>query len=76
MKLLKTREAAANILLVSLSIAFLWFFSCIWVYGSHYIQEPNPLILICEVAGILLVLCFATRNLIKLAQERRNTSEN
>lgn len=65
------REVMANIILVSLSAAFLWFFGCIWIYGSHYIQEPNPLILLCEVMGILLILGFATRNLIKLAQERR-----
>jgi len=69
------REAIANILLVSLGTALLWFFGCIWVKGSHYIQEPNPLILLCEIVGILLVLCFGAFNLIRLVQERRK-SEN
>ena len=65
------REIIANILLVSLAVNFLFFFGCIWVLGSYYIQEPEPLILLVEVLAILLVLCFAASNLIKLAKERR-----
>ncbi len=70
------REIIANMLLVSLATAFLWFFGCIWVYGSHYIQEPNQLILTCETIGVLLVLGLAIWNLIDSAKRRRAKSEN
>lgn len=69
------KEIIANILLVSLAAAFLGFLGCIWVKGSHYIKEPNALILLVEVLAILLVLCFAVSNLIKLAKERRLRNE-
>jgi len=58
------REYIANGLLATTSLALLGFFGCIWVEGSHYIQEPNIIILIAETASIAAIFGFALYNLI------------
>lgn len=60
------REYMANGLLAATSLALSGFFGCIWVEGSHYIQEPNIIILIVETAGIAAIFGFALYNLILL----------
>ena len=57
-------QYAANALLTATSLALLWLFGCIWIEGSHYIQEPNIIILIIETASIAAILGFAVHNLI------------
>lgn len=60
------REYALSGLLAAISLALLWFFSRIWVEGSHYIQEPNIMILIMETAGIATIFGFSVYNLIRV----------
>jgi hypothetical protein len=60
------REYSVNGLLAATSSALLWFLGCIWVEGSHYIQEPNIIILAMETAGIATILGFAVYNLIRV----------
>jgi len=57
----------ANMLLTATSLALLWFISCIWIEGSHYIQEPNSIILIAETAALAAIFGFAIFRLISLA---------
>lgn len=45
-------------LIVGLSLALLWHFSNIWLYGQHIIQEPNKTILIAETILLLGILIF------------------
>lgn len=55
-----------NSLLTATSCALLWFFGCIWVEGSHYIQEPNTIILSLETLIILACLGLALHNIVRL----------
>ena len=64
------REIITNVLLGSVSVALLWSFGCIWVKGSHCIQEPNLLILVGETLMLLLILGFAIWNLVKIIERR------
>ena len=59
------REYTTNGLLLATSLALIWFFGCIWVEGSHYIQEPNSIILIAETASIAAIFGFAIYNFIR-----------
>ena len=61
---LKLRELITNLFLIGMSLALLWFFGCIWVQGSHYIQEPSIPILVIETVGMVAVLGLAIYNLI------------
>lgn len=60
------REALANIIVLALSVAFLFHFSFIVIYGSFFIQEPNPIILSLEIALFIGCIGFAIANLIRL----------
>jgi hypothetical protein len=55
-----------NSLLTATSCALLWFFGCIWVEGSHYIQEPNTIILTMETLIIVACLGLALHNIARL----------
>ncbi len=55
-----------NTLLTVTSCALLWFFGCIWVEGSHYIQEPNTIVLSLETLIILACLGLALHNIVRL----------
>jgi len=48
----------SSLLIISLSVALLWHFSNIWIYGEHLIQEPNRIILIGETAFLVGILVF------------------
>lgn len=63
-------EYFVNTLLTATSCALLWFFGCIWIEGSHYIQEPNTMILSVETAVIAAILGFALHNIIRMVRRR------
>ena len=60
------REYLANGLLAAASLAFFVLFGYIWIEGSHYIQEPNIIILSMETAGIATIFGFSVYNLIRV----------
>lgn len=51
---------------VGMGLALLWHFSNIWQYGSHYIQEPQFLVLVFETALIAVLIILSA---IKLVSE-------
>jgi len=57
-------------LLTATSGALLWFFGCIWIEGSHYIQEPNIMILGVETAAVAAILGFAIHSLIRVMKRK------
>lgn len=59
------REYLANGLLAAASLALFMLLGFIWVEGSHYIQEPNIIVLITETAGIAAMFGFALYNLVR-----------
>lgn len=54
------RQYISNTLVFALSVAFLWHLSCIAITGSHYIQEPNDLILGAEMVTMVSFIIFAS----------------
>ncbi len=62
----KLRWWMTNAIMLGLAVAFLAHFSSIVRYGSVTIQEPNPIILSFEIAGLVAVVVFAFLNFIKL----------
>ena len=56
------REAITNWIMIALALAFLVHFELIAWYKSILIREPNPFILLIEVAGLLaiIILVFGT----------------
>jgi len=65
-----------NALIIGMALAFLWFFSNIGRYGSHYIQEPNMPILICEVSLFISVLAFGIYGFVKDIKGGNNEGRN
>lgn len=65
------REYIANVLLAATSLALFSLFGLILVNGSHYIQEPNIIILIMEMAGVATILGFALYNLVHFVRRAR-----
>lgn len=55
----------APVLIIGLSLAFLWHFSHIWIYGEHLIQEPNLALLIFETIFLGLIFLYGVFLLIK-----------
>ena len=62
----KFMEYFGYLLLAATSGALLWFFSCIWVKGSHYIHEPNIMVLGLETAVMAAILGFALHKLVRI----------
>lgn len=58
------KQYLPNLFVLALSIAFLWHFSNIAIRGSHYIEEPNILILSAEIVMMLGLIFFATYNIV------------
>jgi len=54
-------------LVIGLSIALLYHFACIWVYGKFYIQEPNIAILVIESLVFIAILGFGIVGLVNSA---------
>ena len=63
-------EYFGNTLLTATSCALLWFLSCIWIEGAHYIQEPNIVILGAETTALVAILGFAIQNLVRVIREK------
>ena len=53
------------LLLVAVSLALLWHFSNIWIYGEHLIQEPSRWVLVLETIGIIAIIAFGIYGAIK-----------
>jgi len=68
---MKIKCLACAILTVSLSVAFLWHFSNIWLYGTHLIQEPSKGELISETIMLLAIFLFGFSVMISEAKEKR-----
>jgi len=49
------------VLLMAVSLSLLYHFIFIWIYGEHWIQEPNNIVLSYETAGILLIFGYGVR---------------
>lgn len=62
MKLLDVISRAS---LIGIGCAILWVFSCIVRFGSHYVQEPNTIVLVLEVIFIVAMIILAIIILIR-----------
>lgn len=58
------RQYMTNVLLASTTAGLLGLFACIWIYGSHYIQEPNLAMLVTETVALCIIFGFAVSNII------------
>lgn len=65
------RELITSLLLAGTSAGLLGLFVCIWIYGTHYIQEPNLLTLVMETLGIAGILFLAIYNLVHLLRNKQ-----
>ena len=48
----------ASMLIIGMAVSFLWHFSNIYIYGSHFIQEPRLVVLWTEIAVFSGVVLF------------------
>ena len=66
------REIIKPALIVGMSAALLWVFWGIWLRGSHYVQEPNRLILAAEILMMVTILLFGLYEFIRVVVTRRD----
>ncbi len=59
------KEIIKLALIVGMSAALLWIFWGIWLRGSHYLQEPNRLILSRETVLMVSILLFGLREFVR-----------
>ena len=52
------RNVLASLLITGMSLAWLFHFGCLWIYGNILVQEPNKLILALETILLLTTLSF------------------
>ncbi len=64
------REIIKPALIVGMSAALLWVFWGIWLRGSHYVQEPNRLILTTEILMMVTILLFGLYEFIRVVTRR------
>jgi hypothetical protein len=64
------REIIKPALIVGMSAALLWVFWRIWLRGSHYVQEPNRLILTAETLMMVTILLFGLYEFIRVVTRR------
>ena len=62
---MRIRYILTNVIVISLSIAFLVHFGLIAHYGQIVISEPYPVILALEVIGLIGLIVFAFLNLLR-----------
>jgi len=62
---MRARYFLANVLVISLCIAFLVHFGLIAYHGQVVISEPRPVILALETIGIIGLIVFAFLNLVR-----------
>ncbi len=65
------KEIIKLTLIVGMSAALLWVFWGIWLRGSHYLQEPNRLILTGETLMVVTILLFGLYEFIRVVVTRR-----
>ena len=58
-------EIIADLLIIGMSIVFLWLFSHIWIEGRACFQEPNIAIRMLETCMFVATLIFSIRSFIK-----------
>jgi len=63
------RLYVTSILLIAVCLAWLFPFSCILIYGTHVVQEPNPFILYGELLLFISFMGFAISNIILLLKK-------
>ncbi len=66
------KELIKPALIVGMSAALLWVFWGIWLRGSHFLQEPNRLILIGETLMVVTILLFGLYEFIRAVVTRRD----
>ena len=62
---MQIRHFLANMIIIGLSIAFLAHFGLIAYYGQVVISEPQLLILVLEITGLIGLIVFAFLNLVR-----------
>jgi len=62
---MRIRYMLANLVVISLSIAFLVHFGLITYYGQIVISEPYPVFLALEITGLICLIVFAVLNLVR-----------
>jgi len=62
---MQMRYFLANMVIIGLSIAFLAHFGLIAYYGQVVIGEPQLLILVPEITGLIGLIVFAFLNLVR-----------
>jgi len=71
-------DLAADVIVISLSVSFLWLLSNIWRYDKFLMGEPNILIRSLETAWFLLILAFGVAKCIsdvrRIREKRRSDS--
>lgn len=58
------KDIVSHMLIISLSLALLWHFSNIWIYGQYLIGEPNIIIRSLETVGLLVIYVFGIHQFI------------
>ena len=66
------REIIKPALIVGMSAALLWVFGSIWLRGSHYVHEPNRVILTAETLLLVTILLFGLYEFIRAVVTRRD----
>jgi len=62
---LPPREIIADLLIIGMSIVFLWVFSHIWLEGRACFQEPNIAVRTLETCAFVVTLIFGIRSFIR-----------
>ena len=62
---MKMRYLLTNVIVISLSSAFLVHFGLIIYYGQIVISEPYPIVLALEIIGLISLIIFAVLNLVR-----------
>jgi len=56
----KLKDLIGDTLVIGMSVALLWHFANIWLYGQYLVGEPNILIRSLETVGLVIILVFGT----------------
>lgn len=70
------KDLIADGVIIGMSLALLWYFSNMWRYGQHLIQEPDIVILSLETAGLLLILAFGVSKYISDLKNLKERDSN
>jgi len=71
-------DLAADVIVISMSVSFLWLLSNLWRYDKFLMGEPNILIRSLETAWFLLIFAFGIGKCIsdvkRMREKRRSDS--